>query len=151
MPSVQFYHLTATPLERALPKLLEKALAGGFKTLLVAESEERAEQLNQLLWTYDPGSFLPHGSIKDGHAEKQPVLISANQEPLNKANVLVITDGSTAQHPEAFERILDIFDGRDSAAVEKARARWQDYKNGGHAVTYLRQNDSGGWEQKAAA
>src|SRR5437870_3857428 len=72
---VQFYHLTATPLERALPKLLEKALAGGFRVLLVAESEERIEQLNQLLWTYDPGSFLAHGSRKDGHAEEQPILL----------------------------------------------------------------------------
>jgi len=75
MTTIQFYHLTATPLERALPKLMEKAVAGGFKTLLLAESDERMEQLNQLLWTYDPGSFLPHGSMKDGHAEQQPILI----------------------------------------------------------------------------
>src|SRR5262245_18463478 len=92
--NVQFYHLTTTPLERALPRLLTKAHAGGFKTLLVAESEERVEQLNQLLWTYDPGSFLPHGSIKDGNAEHQPILISTEKEALNQANMLFIVGGS---------------------------------------------------------
>jgi DNA polymerase III subunit chi len=151
MAMVQFYHLTATPLERALPKLLEKALAGGFKTLLIAQSEEQVEQLNQLLWTYNPGSFLPHGSLKDGHAEDQPILLSTQQEALNGATLLAVTDGSVAAAPEKFERILDIFDGTDSVAVENARRRWSVYKNGGHAVTYLRQTDAGGWEQKAAA
>ena len=75
MTTIQFYHLTATPLERALPKLLEKAYGGGFTTLLVADSEEYVEHLNQLLWTYDPGSFLPHGSVKDGNVEQQPILL----------------------------------------------------------------------------
>jgi DNA polymerase-3 subunit chi len=149
--SVQFYHLTATPLERVLPKLLEKALAGKFRVLLVAGSEDRIEQLNQSLWTYHPGSFLPHGSAKDGHAEEQPIFLSTKIEAPNHANLLAITDGSVPEKPDAFERIIDIFDGNDSAAVEKARARWTQYKNADASITYLRQNDQGGWEQRAAA
>ena len=78
MNTIQFYHLTATPLERALPKLLEKAYDGGFTTLLVADSEEYVEHLNELLWTYDPGSFLPHGSVKDGNVGQQPILLSTS-------------------------------------------------------------------------
>ncbi|MDE3060665.1 MAG: DNA polymerase III subunit chi [Pseudomonadota bacterium] len=150
MTTIQFYHLTATPLERALPRLLEKAYAGGFKTLLLASSEEQAERFNQLLWTYNPGSFLPHGSLKDGNSEQQPILISTSMEPLNRANLLAVTDGSVPTQPESFERIIDIFDGNDPTAVEAARKRWTGYKNSGHALSYLRQNESGGWEQKAA-
>lgn len=150
MTAVQFYHLTATPLERALPKLLEKAVAGGFRVLLWAESEERADRLNQLLWTYNPGSFLPHGSLRDGHAEEQPIFISTGLDAPNGAKLLVVTDGRMPEKPEAFERIIDIFDGNDAEAVASARLRWTAYKNAGHEVSYLRQNDAGGWEQKAA-
>ena len=149
--SVQFYHLLTTPLERALPKLLEKAYAGGFKTLLVADSEERVEQLNQLLWTYDQDSFLPHGSEKDGQAELQPILLSTRMDASPDAKLLLVTNGISADRPEAFERILDMFDGRDATVVENARTRWTTYKNASCEVTYLRQTESGGWEKKAVA
>jgi len=150
MTTIQFYHLTATPLERALPKLLEKALAAKFKIVVVADSDERVEQLNQSLWTYHPGSFLPHGSAKDGHVEKQPIFLSTHIKTPNQANLLAVTNGAQPEKPEQFERILDIFDGNDVQAVAKARTRWKSYKDLGHSISYLRQNETGGWEQKAA-
>jgi DNA polymerase-3 subunit chi len=148
MTQIQFYHLTTTPLERALPKLVEKAYGSRMKTLLVADSETRVEQLNQLLWTYDPGSFLPHGSMKDGEAEKQPVLLSTEIETPNKATLLLVTDGRTPTEPEKFERILDMFDGNDPQAVDNARTRWKQYKDRGHAISYMRQTQDGGWKKK---
>ena len=36
---VDFYHLTATPLERALPQIAERVLASGGRLLIVAEPE----------------------------------------------------------------------------------------------------------------
>jgi len=151
MAQIQFYHLTATPLERALPKLLEKIIAGGFRAAVVAESEARVEQLNQLLWTYDPGSFLPHGSAKDGHDEDQPIYLSTSVQTPNRANILVITNGVNIEGSEAVERVVDIFDGNNPDALNAARKRWQDYKNAGYALSYLQQSESGGWQQKAVA
>jgi len=151
MTAVQFYHLLTSPLERALPKLLEKAYGAGVKILLVAGSEERVAQLNDLLWSYDPGSFLPHGSAADGHGEQQPIFLSTQMEAPNQAGVLVVTDGAVCEAPERFERILDMFDGNDPQALASARSRWTLYKNNGHAVTYMRQTPQGGWEQKAVS
>lgn len=146
MTAVQFYHLTATPLERALPKLLEKATAAGMRSLVVANNDERMEQLNQLLWTYDQGSFLPHGSTRDGHAEQQPILLSTDAAPANGARLLVVTDGRMAEGE--FERVLDMFDGNDPEAIASARSRWTLYKNNGHEISYMRQTETGGWERK---
>ena len=126
-------------------------MAGKYKVLLIAENPEHAEQLNQLLWTYDPGSFLPHGTVAGGNSEQQPVLIADAFDVAHQANLLAVTNGTTPPKPEHFERILDIFDGRDPQAVEMARERWKNYKESGHALTYLRQTESGGWEQKAVA
>ncbi|MEQ1788981.1 MAG: DNA polymerase III subunit chi [Rickettsiales bacterium] len=147
MTAIQFYHLTATPLERALPKLLERALSGGYRVCLVANSDARVEQLNQLLWTYDAVSFLPHGSDKDEQPEIQPILLSTNAEPLNDAKLLLITDGRSAGD-EKFERVLDIFDGNDPQATVAARNRWAEYKKLGHELTYFSQNKQGGWQKK---
>jgi DNA polymerase-3 subunit chi len=151
MTAISFYHLTTTPLERALPKLLERALSGGYRIVLTAESDARVEQLNQLLWTYDPDSFLPHGSNNEPNPEMQPILLSTYAEPANSQegmeNLLVVTDGRKIGQ-EDFARVLDIFDGNDPQATVAARSRWSEYKNSGHEITYFSQTEQGGWQKK---
>ncbi len=148
LTSIQFYHLTTSPLAKALPKLLERAVVGGYRVCLVAESDEFVEQLNQLLWTYDPSSFLPHGSDKDVQPESQPILLSTSIEPLNSANLLVVTDGRKVKNT-TYGRILDIFDGNDPQATVFARERWKEYKNAGYEITYFSQNEQGIWQKKS--
>ena len=66
MTEISFYHLERSPLEQALPKLLEKTLSIGKRALVLASTEDRVENLAQVLWTYDPDAWLPHGTAKDG-------------------------------------------------------------------------------------
>lgn len=151
MTEIGFYHLLRTPLERALPKLLEKAVARGLRAVVVSGSDERTEHLSAALWTYDPASFLPHGTAADGNPADQSIYLADHVTNLNEAAVLVLTDGAETAEPEAFERVIDMFDGRDDAAVAAARVRWQAMKEKGHHLTYWQQTDQGGWEQKAEA
>jgi DNA polymerase III subunit chi len=148
MTEVGFYHLQTTPLERALPKLVERSLAGGFRVLVVAGSAERVAHLDAVLWTYDDASFLPHGSSRDGQAERQPVLLSESEENANAADMLVLTDGAASSRLADYRRCLDLFDGNDEAAVAAARERWQAAKAAGHTLTYWQQTATG-WAKKA--
>jgi len=145
---IGFYHLLATPLERALPRLLERARAQDYRIVVRAASSERIEHLNALLWTYDEASFLPHGSARDGNAESQPIWLSERAENPNGAAMLVLVDGVEAEDLSAFSRIADMFDGNDPAAVEAARERWRRAAAAGHSLTYWQQTSSG-WERKS--
>ena len=100
------------------------------------------------MWTYDPNSFLPHGTAKEGRAEAQPVYLTAAEENPNGASLLVLTDGAAPGFMDSFERCLDLFDGNDAGAVEAARARWKHLKDAGHDLTYWQQIDLGGWEKE---
>ena len=149
MTEVNFYHLTRSTLEQALPRLLEKALQSGARAVVMAGSAERVESLNAHLWTYDTDAFLPHGSAKDGNAAQQPVWLTSEEENPNGATLLFLTDGAISQNLAAFARCFELFDGRDEAAVGRARERWKQLKAEGHAIAYWQQNDKGGWEKKA--
>lgn len=151
MTDIQFYHLLSTPLERALPKLLEKAADANLRTVVLADSEEKVQQLNQLLWTYNPNAFLPHGSAKDGNKEHHPIYLTHTPENPNQAQLLVVTDGSALESFDDFTRVLDIFDGTDDAALQSARARWKAYGERGHALTYIKQTEKGGWQNMGNA
>lgn len=149
MTEINFYHLTRSTLEQALPRLLEKALQTGARAVVMAGSAERVEALNAHLWTYDPNSFLPHGSAKDGNAAEQPVWLTVSDENPNAASLLFLTDGATTTKLGDFTRCFELFDGRDETAVGKARERWKLLKADGHSIAYWQQNDKGGWEKKA--
>lgn len=147
MTEIGFYHLTATPLERALPKLLERTLQAGERAVVRTASDERVQALNGLLWTYEERSWLPHGAARDGFADDQPIWLTADDENPNAARFLFLTDGVEAADLGAWARVFDLFDGRDDAAVAAARRRWKAARDAGHALTYWRQTDRGGWEK----
>lgn len=148
MAEIGFYHLLSTSLERALPRLLERARAQDYRILVRAASTERVEHLNALLWTYDDASFLPHGSARDGNPAAQPIWLTERAENPNGASMLVLVDGVAADDIGAFTRCLDLFDGNDPEAVEAARHRWREAGAAGHTRAYWQQTERG-WEKKA--
>ena len=149
MTEVRFYHLTRTALEQALPQMLEKTLERGQRAVVLAGSEARVETLSARLWTYHDRGFLPHGTAKDGRAERQPVWLTVQDEAPNAAEVLFLTDGANSEKIGDFALCVLLFDGGDEEALAQARAQWKAYKEAGHAVTYWQQDDNGRWGQKA--
>jgi DNA polymerase-3 subunit chi len=145
---IGFYHLLSTPLERALPRLLERARAQGYRIVVRAASSERIEHLNAVLWTYDEASFLAHGSARDGNPTSQPIWLSDAEDNPNDAAMLVLLDGIEAEDLASFARCADFFDGNDDAAVAAARERWRRAAASGHTLTYWQQT-AAGWEKKA--
>lgn len=146
---VNFYHLTKASLEEALPRLLAKTLQAGERAVVMLGSSERVDALNTHLWTFDPGSFLPHGSVKDGESARQPVWLTHLDENPNGATFLFIADHARSEKVDNYKRCFELFDGRDESAVAQARERWKAYKAAGHTVVYWHQTASGGWEKKA--
>ncbi len=148
MTEVLFYHLEHVPLERVLPDLLEKTLQRGWRAVVQAASAERVEALDTLLWAYGDASFLPHGTAKEGRAERQPVFLTTGEDNPNGASVRFFVDGADAEDLSGYERAVHLFDGRDDEAVQQAREQWSAAKAAGHDVTYWQQNESGRWEKK---
>lgn len=143
MTEFRFYHLTRKTLEQVLPDMLEKTLERGFKAVVMTGSPDRAEFLTQLLWTYSPDCFLPHGNAKDGNAERQPIWITPEDERQNGASYLFLTDGAVTARAAEYERVCDLFDGNNKEALAAARCRWSEAKKQGHSLTYWQQTDKG--------
>lgn len=151
MTELGFYHLTRRGLDQVLPALLEKARGAGHKVVLRARGAERIEQLDRLLWTYDKDGFLPHGSAADGHAARQPIWLTTRVERPNGATVLVLVDDADADDASAYERVLELFDGRDADAVAAARRRWRWAGEQGMARVYWQEDERGRWQRAASS
>ncbi len=149
MAEFRFYHLTRSPLDHALPQLLGKALEQGMRAVVMTVDADRVAFLNKHLWTFDPGSFLPHGAADDGNADRQPIWLTDQPENPNAADLLILTDGAEHPEPDSFGLCCIMFDGHNQSAVERARAAWRRFRDAGHALTYWQQGERGGWEKKA--
>ncbi|MCK0195431.1 DNA polymerase III subunit chi [Ancylobacter sp. 6x-1] len=147
MAEVYFYHLQRQPLEKVLPQLLEKALERGWRCVVQA-APERIDALDQLLWTYDDASFLPHGTARDPDPAAQPILLTDGAANPNGAQVRFLLDDSPLEGAGDYERVVLIFDGADPDHVDKARENWRAAQRAGHAVSYWQQGEDGRWGRR---
>jgi DNA polymerase III subunit chi len=145
---ILFYHLEHQPLERVLPVLLEKTLERGWRAVVQCGNAERLDALDSGLWTYREESFLPHGTSKDGPGEVQPIYLTGGDDNPNGANVRFYVDGAIPAGFDGYERIVYMFDGGETLAVEQARTDWKRARAAGVEVTYWQQTASGRWEKR---
>ena len=150
MTETLFYHLERRSLDDVLPGLLEKTLERGWRAVIRAESSERADAIDNLLWTYNDQTFLAHAQSGDGNPARQPVLITVEDENPNQANVLFCVGGATPAWDSVGDltRVVLMFDGRDEAMLSTARTAWKDAKAAGHDVTYWKESPSGKFEKQ---
>ena len=154
MAEILFYHLESQPLERVIPILLEKSLERGWNVVVETSSQERAEALDYLLWTYRDDSFLPH-SLAGGDSDAlQPVLITTRPHNPNSADVRFFVDRAVPQSGEGYQRIVFLFSGHDPDAVTEARAAWRALGQGAgqgpaNELTYWQQDANGRWARKS--
>lgn len=139
---IDFYHLTAAPLENVLPSICEKLLAAGER-LLVVTGEDRIAALDRQLWCYAPESFLPHAQASGAGDERHPILLSSDVSAGAGISNVALADGKWRDEAMAFERVFHFF---DSGSIEDARASWRSLKGReGAELHYWKQDPSGRW------
>ena len=144
---VDFYHLTATPLERVLPSIAERVVSGGDRLLVVAGDAERCEAIDRQLWAHPIDSFLPHARAGGETDADQPVLIAEAPVAANGARMVALVDGVWRDEALAFDRAFHFFDDQ---SVTEARAAWRALAGReGIERRYWRQDERGRWEQAA--
>ena len=150
MGAAYFYHLTQRPLEAALPMLIERALAAGWRVAVRGTDAARMEWLDARLWTGPDEQFIPHGLAGGPHDELQPVLLTTGRDSPNRAACLMAVDGAEVSVDETsgYERICILFDGADETALAGARAQWKALTDAGVPAIFWSEA-SGRWEKKA--
>lgn len=150
MGAVFFYHLTSSPLEVALPPLLEKSRAAGWRVLVRMTSPERLDWLDQKLWLTGDESFLAHGIAGGPHDADQPILLTLGAAIPNHADCIMVADGAELTETEAntAQRACILFDGNDPQAVDAARGQWKRLTDAGCPAQYWAQQE-GRWVKKS--
>lgn len=134
------YHHSISPLEKVLPKLLEKVLASGQKAVVMAPSEEQLKTIDTFLWTYSKSELIPHGSEEDGNPLLQPVWLTCTEENPNHAKVLIMIGDLRPSHIQTFEKALMLLSEWKPEMTEWAKSKGE--------LTVWVEKLAGGWEKQ---
>jgi DNA polymerase-3 subunit chi len=138
MTQVDFYILK-DPRPAALPlftcRLAEKAYRQGHQIYIHTESDGQLRDLDELLWTFRDGSFLPHRIHEAGsdRAGDQPILLGRTVEPDGPGDVLVNLAEEVPVFFSRFNRVAELVGG-DSSQITAARDRYRFYKDRGYTL-----------------
>ena len=130
---VDFYILNSpTPKQRFTfaCRLVEKAYLRGLRVVVLSASAADAKALDDLLWTFNDQSFVPHRLCRDEepmNAEEAPVHLSTALDAASAADVLVNLSDRLPTGLERFARIAEIIDG-DPERRRLGRERFKTYR-----------------------
>ena len=123
-------------------RLTEKAFRNKMNIYLQTVDAISMQTMDDLLWTFRPGSFLPHGTedqavqapaqkplnIIVGHSGQQPSAF------VNKDNDLLINlTESITDNFSRFDRVAEVVLG-DEASKAKSRERYKFYRDRGYPL-----------------
>jgi DNA polymerase-3 subunit chi len=109
-------------------ELVKRAYTAEQPTLILARSQEQADELDAKLWEFDEDSFIPHQIAGDEDDALTAVLIAPPGVETADRNLVVNLRDECAQG--AFERVLEVV-AADSAERDGSRVRWSEYKRRG--------------------
>jgi DNA polymerase-3 subunit chi len=134
MTLVGFYVMqTSDPGQRlrVAARLADKAFQRGHRIFINATDEAQATELNKLLWSFRPTSFLPHGLHGQEHSET--IAIGWGQEPNNHNDLLINLQLEIPSFFSRFARVAEVVT-QEPDSLAALRKSWTFYKERGYQL-----------------
>jgi DNA polymerase-3 subunit chi len=133
---VDFYILPNDSSEERLRlacRIADKALQQGQQVLINTESAAESARLDDLLWTFSQGSFIPHRRIEAATSAKtvEPVLIGCGVAPATQdPHVLINLAGTVPEFFSRYQRVAELVDANEQRRMQ-GRERFRFYRDKG--------------------
>ena len=130
---VDFYILTSAAAEQRWMfacRLTEKAYLKDLKIVIGNDSLADAQSLDELLWTFNDRSFVPHKvcSAEDSVDPDTPVHLAVEPMPMPAADLYVNLSGRLPANWQRYPRIAEIIDANEERR-RLGRERFRSYRD----------------------
>lgn len=116
-------------------KLIEKAYRSGCFCYVLTDNAAQSQKIDDLLWTFRAGSFIPH-QIYTGElpALEKVILIGSLDVPEVWQKIVINLSSYCPKQFDNIERILEILDNSE-ATKELGRNRYRQYQQSDITIT----------------
>ena len=136
---VIFVEATASRMEMRACELAGHSYAQGDRLQIIAIDEEQAVRLDDLLWTYKPDTFVPHGRWKGmGSASDQSIVITTRKERVPGIASLLTMDYCPVKIVRQFSKVIHVVVVDNKERLEASRRYWTLLKDAGFTLRHQR-------------
>ena len=137
MARIDFYVL-GQPGEQARQifacRLAEKAYRLDNTVHIHAQDQATAERIDELLWTFRDGSFVPHSVTRTGTDEGDvAVTVGCDTATLGPRDLLINLGNDIPAGAETFPRVAELVTS-DEESKQHSRRRFAAYRDQGHEL-----------------
>ncbi len=147
MTRVDFYILednAADARQHFACRLAEKAWQQGNKVYIHTGDPTLSSRLDDMLWSFSQGSFVPHGLDNDPAADEADIHIGHSDEPRHHDEVLINLGNEVPLFFSRFKRVAEVIDP-DETSRKYGRDRFRFYRERGYSLeSHTIKTDRGG-------
>jgi DNA polymerase III subunit chi len=145
LTEIFFYKLKNLSIELFLISLIEKSISKNWNSLVLLDNIERMEEINDLMWTFNDTSFIPHGSQSDLNPDKHKVYLTCNEENLNNSNIIFSIDGIIINQPDNWKRCIYIFNEQNLKVTDELESYKREIEDLNFGLKSFEQDNNGKW------
>jgi len=138
MTQVEFYSVESEQNKLPFTHIVEVVKRGyrkGQKIFIHTDSKKLAEKMDEILWTQDAKSFLPHQLMGEDENTKPPIEIGFGQAPNMRPDILINLSSEVPPFFSQFNWVFEYAFG-DDENKEKARERFKFYRDRGYPLNH---------------
>lgn len=118
-------------------RFIEKVERLGHSILVVVDSEEHAHELDDLLWSFKPESFIAHQIIGGDEEAKVEITYPSSTGIIDAGEHHDVLINLSCQIPDVFSRFSRLAEIviQDPKILENTREHYRFYKQRGYPIT----------------
>ena len=137
MTKVIFIEVTASRMEMSACQIAERTYLEGGKLQIIPPNQQQAVRLDDLLWTFRPDTFVPHGFF--GHEKDEPlppVVITTEQEKIPGFESLLMLDYCPVETVAQFSQAIHLVIVDNPERLAASRDYWIQLKEAGFSLNH---------------
>lgn len=140
MTQIDFHILQDTSVEVRwlyVCRFIEKVERLGHSILVVVDTQEEAHELDDLLWSFKPESFIPHQIIGADETTRVEITYPINPGHINGGEHKDVLINLSSHIPEFFSRFARLAEIviQEPKILENTREHYRFYKQRGYPIT----------------
>jgi DNA polymerase-3 subunit chi len=137
MTEVLFIEVTTSRLQFRVCEIAEEIYGRGEKVQLLVPDPGQASRLDDLLWTFRPDSFIPHGLLEsNGGNPGLPVVISTREHTVPGIRHLLMLEFSSPDFLRSFAQAIHLVVVDHRERREASRKYWVQLRDAGFALRH---------------
>lgn len=139
LSTIYFIEARINGKHRLLCRIVEHFYDKGKKVQMIAHSDQMAQVLDKVLWSFSQDTFIPHkiATSKESNSLTEPVIITVGEDKLDNYEILIYDEMVNLEFANNYSHIIHFVVTDDPDLRNASRSIWKKAKENNIHVQHI--------------